>query len=305
MKRIVVALLAILMAFPALAQVPGGSEIRIGNTPVIGGTTGQCLYKNGNVVGAQACGAGTAADITVGTTTVTGGSNGNLLGKAAGVLSVFTTSGSGTVVALTAGPTFTTPILGAASATSMLIGTGATLNGYTAGSILGSFQHENYAAAAFVGFQRANTSVGSPSALLDGNPIMQLQSFGRGATGYSGGRALFQSTAAENWSDTAQGTYFSFNTTPLTTTSSTERFRVDGLGVAVGLSTAVPAGGTAGFGYRITSTANLGIFVGSGVPTLAAAQGSLYVRTDGSSIATRLYVNTDGGTTWTNFVSAL
>lgn len=68
--------------------------------------------------------------------------------------------------------------------------------------------------------------------------------------------------------------------------------------------TAVPAGGTAGKGYLFSSTANLGVFFGSGAPSLAAAQGSLYLRSDGSGIANRLYVNTDGNTTWTNFVTA-
>lgn len=68
--------------------------------------------------------------------------------------------------------------------------------------------------------------------------------------------------------------------------------------------TAIPAGGTAGVGYKFSSTSNLGVFFGSGAPTLAAAQGSLYVRTDGSSTATRLYVNTNGSTTWTNVVTA-
>ena len=39
-------------------------------------------------------------------------------------------------------------------------------------------------------------------------------------------------------------------------------------------------------------------------PTVSAAQGSLYLRTNGSSTSTRLYVNTDGTTGWTNFTSA-
>ncbi len=67
---------------------------------------------------------------------------------------------------------------------------------------------------------------------------------------------------------------------------------------------AIPSGGTAGFGYTFSSTANYGVFFGSGAPTLAAAQGSLYLRSDGSGIADRLYVNTNGTTGWTNFVSA-
>lgn len=68
--------------------------------------------------------------------------------------------------------------------------------------------------------------------------------------------------------------------------------------------TAVPAGGTAGAGLLVSSTSNLGVFFGSGAPTLSAAQGSLYLRTDGSSTSTRLYVNTNGTTGWTNFTSA-
>lgn len=67
--------------------------------------------------------------------------------------------------------------------------------------------------------------------------------------------------------------------------------------------TAIPAGGTAGAGILLTSTANFGIFVGSGAPTLSAAQGSLYLRSDGSGVNDRAYINTDGGTTWTPLVT--
>lgn len=89
--------------------------------------------------------------------------------------------------------------------------------------------------------------------------------------------------------------------TSLWVAAGTSRF--DG-GVASWTSTAIPAGGTAGTGYKFSSTSNFGVFFGSGAPSLAAAQGSLYLRSDGSSTSTRLYVNTDGSTTWTNFVSA-
>ena len=68
--------------------------------------------------------------------------------------------------------------------------------------------------------------------------------------------------------------------------------------------TAVPAGGTAGAGLLVSSTTNLGVFFGSGAPSLSAAQGSLYIRTDGSSTSTRLYVNTNGTTGWTNVTTA-
>lgn len=47
-------------------------------------------------------------------------------------------------------------------------------------------------------------------------------------------------------------------------------------------ATAIPAGGTAGSGYLFSSTANFGVFFGSGAPTLSVAQGSLYLRSNGA-----------------------
>jgi hypothetical protein len=80
---------------------------------------------------------------------------------------------------------------------------------------------------------------------------------------------------------------------------------VSAVGNATILSaTAVPAGGTAGAGYKMSSTTNLGIFFGSGAPTLNAAQGSLYLRTDGSATNNRMYVNTDGASNWTAVTTA-
>lgn len=69
--------------------------------------------------------------------------------------------------------------------------------------------------------------------------------------------------------------------------------------ITVQNATAIPAGGVAGAGYRFSSTSNFGMFFGSGAPSLSAAKGSLYLRSDGSSTTTRAYINTDGGTTWT------
>jgi len=61
--------------------------------------------------------------------------------------------------------------------------------------------------------------------------------------------------------------------------------------------TAIPAGGTTGSGIKFSSTSNYGVFFGSGAPTLSAAQGSIYLRSDGTS-TTGVYTNTDGSTTW-------
>jgi hypothetical protein len=69
-------------------------------------------------------------------------------------------------------------------------------------------------------------------------------------------------------------------------------------------STAPPAAGATTSGIKVSSTANFGVFWGSGAPTFTAAQGALYLRTDGSSTSTRLYINTTGSTTWTNVTTA-
>lgn len=69
-------------------------------------------------------------------------------------------------------------------------------------------------------------------------------------------------------------------------------------------ATAIPAGGTSGSGFLFSSTANFGVFFGSGAPSISAAKGSLYLRSDGSSTSTRAYINTDGSTTWTAITTA-
>jgi hypothetical protein len=66
--------------------------------------------------------------------------------------------------------------------------------------------------------------------------------------------------------------------------------------------TAPVAGGAAAF--LATSTAGFGIYFGSGAPTVSAAKGSLYLRTDGTTTNDRAYINTNGSTTWTALTTA-
>jgi hypothetical protein len=66
--------------------------------------------------------------------------------------------------------------------------------------------------------------------------------------------------------------------------------------------TATPAGG--GAAAFAMGTALIGWYWGSGAPTVSAPKGSVYLRTDGSSTSTRLYVNTDGATAWTAITTA-
>lgn len=77
-----------------------------------------------------------------------------------------------------------------------------------------------------------------------------------------------------------------------------------GASVAAHQGTAIPAGGTAGAGLLVSSTSNFGVFFGSGAPSLSAAKGSLYLRSDGSTTNDRAYINTNGSTTWTALTTA-
>lgn len=71
----------------------------------------------------------------------------------------------------------------------------------------------------------------------------------------------------------------------------------------VNSATATPAGGAANTGLYLGSTP-MAVLFGSGAPTVAAAKGSLYLRSDGSATNNRMYVNTDGSTTWTAVTTA-
>lgn len=61
-------------------------------------------------------------------------------------------------------------------------------------------------------------------------------------------------------------------------------------------ASALVAGGASAF-IATNTAVGMGVYVGSGAPTVAAAKGSIYLRSDGSSASTRLFVS-DGGTTW-------
>ena len=68
-------------------------------------------------------------------------------------------------------------------------------------------------------------------------------------------------------------------------------------------ASALVAGGASAF-IATNTSGGMGIYVGSGAPTVAAAKGSLYLRSDGSGIADRAYINTNGSTTWTALSTA-
>ncbi len=66
---------------------------------------------------------------------------------------------------------------------------------------------------------------------------------------------------------------------------------------------ALVAGGAAAF-IGTNTAGSMGIYFGSGAPTVSAAKGSLYLRSDGTTTNDRAYINTNGSTTWTALTTA-
>lgn len=94
--------------------------------------------------------------------------------------------------------------------------------------------------AAFLDFRAANGTAITPSALTNNYSLGQIGWMGYGATSYNTTpRATIKAQAAENWTDTAQGTYIAFATTPKLSTTIAERMRIDDAG-NVGIGTTAP-----------------------------------------------------------------
>ena len=92
-----------------------------------------------------------------------------------------------------------------------------------------------------IDFNRGDGTAGSPSAVLLNDSLGQVSWFGYGSsTISSGSRAKIRVLAAENWTDSAQGTNMLFETTPTGGTSRAEVMRITSQG-NVGIGTTSPA----------------------------------------------------------------
>lgn len=201
------------------------------------------------------------------------------------------------------------------------IGSGIFYIGVDGGVTVPGFNGINVGNGVVNNFFRMDGTLASPSNLGTGELIGALLFGGFGNSAYQGGRCRILVNTSEAWTTTF-GSYLQFDAVPTggargqvlrlqagaivgagTTDPGAGNLTASGFIRAMD-GTAIPAGGTQDAGFMFSSTAHLGVFFGSGVPTLSAAQGSLYVRTDGSSTSTRLYVNTNGTTGWTNVTTA-
>lgn len=179
-----------------------------------------------------------------------------------------------------------------------------------AGLLAGNWQNAAAVPATLQLYKSKSGTVGTRGIVASGDDLGAVVFAGDDGTNFIPAAVIL----AE--SDGAPGTNdmpgrLSFHTTADGAATPTERMRIAANGlvttsasVQAHSATAIPAGGTAGAGLMVSSAANFGVFFGSGAPTLAAAKGSLYLRSDGSGTSNRAYINTDGSTTWTALTTA-
>lgn len=92
----------------------------------------------------------------------------------------------------------------------------------------------------FIG-RRARGTISSPSAIQQDDVMAAFNARGFGTTIFSANsKASMVARAAQNWTDTSQGTYITFSTTPTNTTTITEGMRLDQSGF-LGIGTTTPS----------------------------------------------------------------
>jgi trimeric autotransporter adhesin len=95
-------------------------------------------------------------------------------------------------------------------------------------------------AASYIMGRKARGSMASPTAALLDDPIMTITGRGYGTTSFpSSSTGRFGIFAAENYTDSAQGTYIAFETTPTGSTTRSERLRITSSG-NIGIGTTAP-----------------------------------------------------------------
>jgi hypothetical protein len=100
-----------------------------------------------------------------------------------------------------------------------------------ADAVITNFTLDSFATNNSIIFRRANTTNLAKSALLTDNLIGSVEAHGYGTSTYSAAARAYEGFyAAENWSNSAHGTYISWYTTAKTTTTTSEKMRLDDVG---------------------------------------------------------------------------
>lgn len=322
---------------PMTWTAPGSLAIglTVGSTAIGSGTTTRILYDNAGTLGEYTIsGSGTVVAMATSPTLVTptlGVATATTLGVGAAVgssimsvIGTITDASNTGMVSITPGLTFTT---GSIAMYGVITQATTTVSGGSSHAGYGFFMQNLTAVSnsASIGlsatvFARSGTSGASPT-----GTISSLEAFSIGAPTlqHSGSPSLTISTtkglgignqgisSSGITASTAYGIYVDAQSGASTNYSawfnggivhSVGQLRSDA-GLIAYNGTATPVAASAIAGLQIGSAA-VGIYIGTGDPTAAAAKGSLYIRTDATTTTTRLWINTNGSTTWTNFTTA-
>lgn len=225
--------------------------------------------------------------------------------------------------------TLTTPVLGAATGTSVTV-SGLLQAGTTVGistdvllnrDAANSLALRNSTNAQAINIYNTYTDASNYERfqlIWSGNRIYLQQSIAgtgvaRAMSLVAGGQLDFGSNFGTQWSVLTTGHLVAGadNTYDIGASGATRprNIYVAGTGNISGVltaasGTATPAGGSTAARVLFGTTSGFGIYYGSGAPSVSAAKGSIYLRSDGSGTGDRMYVNTDGATTWTAVTTA-
>jgi hypothetical protein len=124
---------------------------------------------------------------------------------------------------------------------------------------------DSYAINGGVALRRANGTAAAPTVVGQDQSLGTVGWIGYGTSAYSGIRAQINAAATQPWTNTAQGTYLAFSTTPAGAVAMAEVVRIDNAG-NVGIGTTTPgaklhvgasatSGGQEGLGCTVLLTA--------------------------------------------------
>jgi hypothetical protein len=156
---------------------------------------------------------------------------------------------------------------------------------------------------ALLAFRKARFVGSVLSQVAQGDVVIRIQGVGY-STGYQSMGKIDMIVDAATVAGQAPASAWEFYTNA-NNAAAVLSFRLDNLGGArILANTATVAGGAAN-GVLLGSASQVGVFFGSGAPTISSPKGSLYLRTDGAGATSRMYVATDAVGTWTAVTTVL
>jgi hypothetical protein len=180
-----------------------------------------------------------------------------------------------------------------------------TIHQIDAGQNMGLLRWQSNNTAPVINFAKSRgSSVDSFTVVQDGDELGNFLFWGADGTDFAWGAAI-QAFVDGTPGNNDLPSRLVFKVSADGSATPTEALRISSTGqVTIQIGTVMPSGGSTALRLVMGSTAGFGIYIGTGPPTVSAAKGSLYLRDNGTGTSDRLYVNTNGSTTWTSVTTA-